>query len=115
MSGNAPAFDAVKYLNDPAWFSSRYGLERMRTLMAKLGNPQQGLRYVHVAGTNGKGSTCAYLDAMLRASGYKVGLYTSPYIETFEERIRVNGENISPADLHRLTLKVRDAAEAMVA
>ena len=115
MSGNAPAFDAVKYLNDPAWFSSRYGLERMRTLMAKLGNPQQGLRYVHVAGTNGKGSTCAYLDAMLRASGYKVGLYTSPYIETFEERIRVNGENISPEDLHRQTLKVRDAAEAMVA
>ena len=108
-------FDAVKYLNDPAWFSSRYGLERMRDLMRRLGNPQDGLKYVHVAGTNGKGSTCAYLDAVLRASGYKVGLYTSPYIECFEERIRVDGTNIPMPDLERLTCKVRDAAEAMVA
>ena len=109
------AFDAVAYLNDPAWFSSRYGLDRMRDLMARLGNPQEGLKYVHVAGTNGKGSTCAYLDAVLRAAGYHVGLYTSPYIETFEERIRVDGENISMEDLTRLTLEVREAAEAMVA
>ena len=107
-------FDAVKYLNDPAWFSSRYGLDRMRNLMERLGNPQDGLRYVHVAGTNGKGSICAYLDAVLRAAEYHVGLYTSPYIETFEERIRVDGENIPSQDLTRLTLRVRDAAEAMV-
>ncbi|MBR2789394.1 MAG: bifunctional folylpolyglutamate synthase/dihydrofolate synthase [Eggerthellaceae bacterium] len=109
------AFDAVKYLNDPSWFSSRYGLDRMRDLMGRLGNPQDGLRYVHVAGTNGKGSTCAFLDAALRAAGYHVGLYTSPYIECFEERIRVDGENIPPEDLLRLTLRVREAAEAMQA
>ena len=108
-------FDAVAYLNDPAWFSSRYGLDRMRDLMKRLGNPQKRLCFVHVAGTNGKGSTCAYLDAILRAAGYRTGLYTSPYIETFEERIRVNGENISMEDLTRLTLQVREAAEAMVA
>ncbi len=108
-------FDAVQYLNDPAWFSSRYGLDRMRDLMARLGNPQDSLTYILVAGTIGKVSTCAYMDAILRAAGYRVWLYTSPYIEVFEERIRVNGENIPAASLERLTLRVRDAAEAMVA
>ncbi len=109
-----PTFDPVAYLNDPAWFSSRYGLDRMRDLMARLGNPQDRVEYVHVAGTNGKGSTCAYLDSVLRAAGYTVGLYTSPYIETFEERIRVNGANIPLEDLTAITRAVRDAAEAMV-
>lgn len=89
------------------------GLERIEELLAKLGNPQDALRFVHVAGTNGKGSTCSFISSILEESGYKVGLFTSPYIELFEERIRINGENISLQRLSEVTLKVRDAAEAM--
>lgn len=89
------------------------GLERMRDLLARLGNPQDRLRFVHVAGTNGKGSTCAFIERILREAGYRTGLFTSPYIERFEERIRVNGNNISLDDLCEVTLAVRDCAEAM--
>lgn len=108
-------FDPVAYINNPAWHSSVYGLERIQELLRRLGNPQDQLKFVHVAGTNGKGSVCAYLDSVLREAGLRVGLFTSPYIETFEERIRVNGENISLDTLARVTLEVRDAAEAMAA
>ena len=108
-------FDPVAYINDPTWHSSVYGLERTLEMMRRLGNPQDKLKFVHVAGTNGKGSVCAYLDSVLRQAGYKVGLFTSPYIETFEERIRVNGENISQDALTQVTLQVRDVAEAMAA
>ena len=108
-------FDPVEYINDPAWHSSVYGLERIRELLHRLGDPQKNLKFVHVAGTNGKGSVCAYTDAVLRAAGYKTGLFTSPYIETFEERIRVNGENIPWENLQSVTLDVREAAEAMAA
>lgn len=80
-----------------------------------MGNPQDRLRFVHVAGTNGKGSTCAYLESILRAAGYRTGLFTSPYIEAFEERIRVNGENISGADLADVTLFVKEHAERIEA
>lgn len=85
----------------------------MRELLERLGRPQDGLRFVHVAGTNGKGSTCAYLASVLQAAGFKTGLFTSPFIETFEERIRVGGRNIPLDDLTEVTLAVRDAAEAM--
>ncbi len=85
----------------------------MRELMERLGNPQDRLRCVHVAGTNGKGSVCSYLSSVLVEAGYKTGLFTSPYIERFEERIRVNGANISLENLREVTLKVRAAAEAM--
>jgi dihydrofolate synthase/folylpolyglutamate synthase len=67
------------------------GLSRTRTLLAALGNPQQSLRFVHIAGTDGKGSTCACIAAVLRAAGYRVGLNTSPYLERFNERIQVDG------------------------
>lgn len=107
-------FDPVAYINNPAWHSSIYGLERIRELLQKLGNPQDSLKFVHVAGTNGKGSVCAYLDSVLRCAGYKTGLFTSPYIETFEERIRINGENIPMDSLREVTMAVRDIAEAMV-
>ncbi len=108
-------FDPVAYINDPTWHSPVYGLDRTREMMKRLGNPQDKLKFVHVAGTNGKGSVCAYLDSALRQAGYKVGLFTSPYIETFEERIRVNGENIPLDALTQVTLQVRDVAEAMAA
>ncbi|NHM14892.1 bifunctional folylpolyglutamate synthase/dihydrofolate synthase [Xiamenia xianingshaonis] len=112
---NDTTFDAVAYLNEPRWRTSRLGLERIRALMEALGHPERRLRFVHVAGTNGKGSTCAYLASMLQAAGHRVGMFTSPYIERFEERIQLNGVPISPDDLRRVTLAVRDAAEAVAA
>ena len=107
------AFDPVAYINTPRWRSSRLGLDRTRELLAGLGNPQDKLRVVHVAGTNGKGSTCAFLASILQEAGYKVGLFTSPYIIEFADRIRVNGRNIAPDDLMDVTLAVREVAEAM--
>lgn len=106
-------FDPVAYINAPRWQMVDLGLDRMVELMDLLGRPQDHLKFVHVAGTNGKGSVCAYLDSALRAAGYRTGLFTSPYIITFEERIRVDGQNIPMDDLKAITLRVRDAAESM--
>jgi dihydrofolate synthase/folylpolyglutamate synthase len=82
--------------------SDNFDLDRMRTLLRKLGNPQDQFRSVHVAGTKGKGSTCAMVAAMLQANGYKVGLYTSPHLVDVRERIQINGQMISHADFSRL-------------
>lgn len=109
------SFDPVAWINTPRWQASRLGLERMADLLERLGRPQDDLRFVHVAGTNGKGSVCAYLAAMLEAAGYRVGLFTSPFILCFEERVRVNGENITPEGLKRAVAAVRPVAEAMEA
>lgn len=106
-------FDPVAYINEPRWHTSRLGLERIRELLDRLGNPQDGLRFVHVAGTNGKGSTCAFLESILRHAGYCTGLFTSPYIIEFSDRIKVDGQNVPEDDLLRATLEVRDAAERM--
>ena len=91
------------------------GLDRMEELLRRLGNPQDDLKVIHVAGTNGKGSVSKYLEEGLAACGYKMGLYTSPYIETFNERIRYDGADISDEDLEYYGQKVVSAAEAMVA
>ena len=91
------------------------GLENMRALMEKLGHVQDGLSMVHVAGTNGKGSTCAMLERMLREAGYKTGLYTSPYIEVYNERIRINGKPVDGKTLAALVETVFPAVEACVA
>ncbi|MEG0303548.1 MAG: folylpolyglutamate synthase/dihydrofolate synthase family protein [Gordonibacter sp.] len=107
------AFDPIAYINEPRWMGSRLGLDRIRELLERLGRPQDDLKFVHVAGTNGKGSTCAYLSSILQEAGYRTGLFTSPFIETFEERIRVDGRNISSDELARVALAVRDQAEAM--
>lgn len=106
-------FDPVAYINTPRWQESRLGLDRIRELLERLGRPQDSLRFVHVAGTNGKGSTCVYLASILQAAGYRTGLFTSPYIERFEERIRVDGDDIDGDDLREATLQVRERAEAM--
>ena len=106
-------FDAIEYINTPRWLTSRLGLERIRELLNRLGRPQDRLKFVHVAGTNGKGSTCAFTASILAEAGFKTGLFTSPYVETFHERIRVNGRNISDEDLTAATLRVRECAEAM--
>ena len=103
-------FDPIAFINEPRWQKVRLGLDRTRLLMKKLGNPQNSLKFVHVAGTNGKGSTCVYTANMLQAAGYKVGLYTSPYIEKFEERIQINGQNIPYEELVRVTLRVKEQA-----
>lgn len=96
-------------------FGMVLGLDRMEKLLRRLGNPQDDLKVIHVAGTNGKGSVSKYLEEGLSACGYKMGLYTSPYIETFNERIRYDGADISDEDLEYYGQKVVSAAEAMVA
>lgn len=106
-------FDPIAYINTPRWQASRLGLERIRELLERLGRPQDRLKFVHVAGTNGKGSICAYLASILGAAGYRTGMFTSPYIERFEERIRVDGAMISPDELRDVTLAVCEHAEAM--
>ncbi|WP_371808852.1 folylpolyglutamate synthase/dihydrofolate synthase family protein, partial [Adlercreutzia sp. ZJ473] len=108
-------FDPVAYINTPRWQASRLGLERITALLERMGRPQDGLRFVHVAGTNGKGSVCSYVASALTCAGYRVGLFTSPYIEAFEERIRVDGANIARDDLARATLAVREHASALEA
>ena len=105
--------EAIAYIEQQGWSKTRLGLDRTRELLRKLGEPQKKLKFLHVTGSNGKGSTCAMLDAILRAAGYRTGLYTSPYIQDFCERIQVDGENIPGNDLARLTARVRAAAEAM--
>lgn len=106
-------FDPIAYINTPRWQASRLGLERIRELLERLGRPQDRLKFVHVAGTNGKGSICAYLASILSAAGCRTGMFTSPYIERFEERIRVDGAMISSDELRDVTLAVREHAEAM--
>lgn len=96
-------------------FGMVLGLDRMEELLRRLGNPQDDLKVIHVAGTNGKGSVSKYLEEGLAACGYKMGLYTSPYIETFNERIRYDGADISDEDLEYYGQKVVSATEAMVA
>ncbi len=87
--------ETLEYIHRVSWTGSRPGLSRMTELLSKLGDPQNSLRFIHVAGTNGKGSFCSMCDSVLRAAGYKTGLYTSPYIEVFNERITVDGSPIS--------------------
>lgn len=104
---------ALEYIHAVQWAGHKPGLSRTRTLLAALGDPHKRLRFVHVAGTNGKGSTAAMLASCLQAAGYKVGLYTSPFINRFNERIQVNGEQIPDDALVRLVERVRPAADAM--
>ncbi len=108
-------FDPVAYINTPRWQQVSLGLDRTRCLLDALGNPERSLKFVHIGGTNGKGSTSAYLNSICQAAGLRTGLFTSPYIERFEERIRVDDVNIPCDDLRFCTLKVKEAAEAMEA
>ena len=105
--------EALEYIHSVEWLGSRPGLSRTQELLAKLGNPEKGLKYIHVAGTNGKGSTCAMLDSVLRRAGYRVGLYTSPYIVRFNERMCVDGEPISDDELAELVGLIKPIADAM--
>ncbi|MGX4601366.1 bifunctional folylpolyglutamate synthase/dihydrofolate synthase [Faecalimicrobium sp. JNUCC 81] len=106
--------ESLKYIEETHKFGIRLGLDNMSRLLELLGNPQDKVKIIHVAGTNGKGSTCSFITSILKESGYKVGLYTSPFLETFTERIRVNGENIPKEDVARIVTLIREKIEQMV-
>lgn len=105
--------ESLEYIHSISNFFCKPGLERIGKLCEKMGNPQDGLKFIHVAGTNGKGSFCAMLASILKAAGYKTGLYTSPYILEFNERIAINGIMISNEELADITSYVRSFADAM--
>ena len=105
--------EALNAIHAVHWQGHKPGLGRTRALLAALGDPHKALRFVHVAGTNGKGSTAAMLDSCLRAAGYRTGLFTSPYINRFNERVQVDGVPIPDGDLVRLVERVQPAAAAM--
>ena len=104
---------ALAYIHSVCWKGSIPGLSRTRELLTRLGNPQKSLKFVHVAGTNGKGSTAAMLASVLRQAGYHTGLYTSPYLFRFNERMQVDGQDISDELLAEITQEVKPHAEAM--
>ena len=105
--------EAIDYIHSVSWQGCKPGLERITELCHRIGDPQNGLRFIHVAGTNGKGSFCAMLESILRASGYEAGMFTSPYVEHFEERIQVAGQPISPDELAQITTFVARHADEM--
>ena len=94
--------EAMDYIHKVGNFGSNYGLERTYRLLEILGNPQEGLKLIHIAGTNGKGSTTSIITSLLMEKGFKVGMYTSPFLEEFEERIQINRNNIPKDTLGRL-------------
>ena len=105
--------DAIALLHGANWKHTKIGLERMRDFMHALGDPQENLHYVHIAGTNGKGSACVMTQSILTAAGFRTGLYISPHLDQFNERLSIDGQMISDADLRRLAARVRTAAETL--
>ena len=105
--------EARVYLDNVAKYGSVLGLDAMRELLRRLGNPEKGLKIVHIAGTNGKGSVLAFLSTVLTESGYRVGRYISPTLFSYRERIQVDGEYIEKEPLARLVTRIREASEAM--
>ena len=106
--------EAMQYIHEAQKFGSRPGLESIRKLLEYMGNPQKRLEFVHVAGTNGKGSTVAFISQILMEAGYLVGIYTSPFIQRFSERIKVNGEEIPEAEIAGITGIIKQAVDRMV-
>lgn len=105
--------EALSYIHSICWKGSKLGLDRTRELLGKLNDPQKELKFIHIAGTNGKGSTAAMLSSILEEAGYRVGLYTSPFINRFNERMQVNHQPIPDEELAALTEYVRPYADAM--
>ena len=105
--------EALAYIHAVDWRRSKPGLRRIHELLEKLGHPERTVRFVHVTGTNGKGSTCAMLASILQAAGYRTGLYTSPYIFRFNERMQVDGQEIPDEELCAITEEVRPLADNM--
>lgn len=105
--------EALEFIHHVSWMGSKPGLSRTFELLNRMGNPQKSLKFVHIAGTNGKGSTAAMTASILEKSGYRTGLYTSPFIHRFNERMQVNGESIADGELAELTEWIRPIAESM--
>lgn len=105
--------EALNWLGQLDKFSIKPGLERMEYMLNRLGRPERRLKFIHIAGTNGKGSTSAMMESVLREAGYSTGLFTSPYIESFTSRIRYNGEGISPHDLLKIMNEIRPIVEEL--
>src|SRR4026208_1859456 len=99
--------EAIKFLYSLQLFGAKLGLENTRTLAELAGNPHERLRFIHVAGTNGKGSTCAMLESIYRTAGLRVGLFTSPHLVAFGERIQVNRQLISEDEVVQLVDELR--------
>ncbi len=105
--------ETLEYIHSVCWKGSRPGLERTEKLLSMMGNPQDKLKYIHVAGTNGKGSVCSMLSTVLRKAGYKTGLYTSPFVRYFNERMMIDGQMISNEELSEVTEYVKQFADKM--
>lgn len=103
--------EAIQFLYGLRWFGAKFGLDNTLKLAALAGNPQEQLRFIHVAGTNGKGSTCAMLESIYRSAGLRVGLFTSPHLVAFGERIQVNRQPISEDDVAGLVAELRSLLE----
>src|SRR5437762_13724278 len=102
-----PYDQAIEFLYGLRLFGAKLGLENTRKLSALAGNPHERLRFIHVAGTNGKGSTCAMLESIYRSAGLRVGLFTSPHLVSFRERIQVNRQPISEENVVRLVTEIQ--------
>lgn len=105
--------EAIAYIESVSWKGSVPGLERPAELLRLMGNPEKNLKYIHIGGTNGKGSTAAMTAAILRKAGYKTGMYTSPHLYRFNERIQIDGQDIPDEDLARITEYVKPLAQSM--
>ncbi len=106
--------EALNYIHGTYKFGKKIGLTNIQELLRRLGNPEKQLKIIHVAGTNGKGSVSSFIHGGLKAAGYQVGLFTSPYLETFRERMQINGVKISEDQLVRSTMKVKEKIGDMV-
>lgn len=102
---------ASEYIDSFLIFGSKLGLKRITKLLNDLGNPQDKLKFIHIAGTNGKGSVCSYCSAILKEAGYKTGLFTSPYIVDFRERFQINGEMISEDELCEIVEEIKSVVD----
>ena len=105
--------EVVRYIEDIPKFTKKHTLLHTREFMRRLGNPCQGRKVLHVAGTNGKGSVCAYMQAILLFEGKRVGFFTSPHLVKLNERIRINGKDIDDDTFCRIFAKVRQVAEEL--
>ena len=105
--------EAIEWMDSRHWSGTGKGIVRSQELLERLGNPQDKLKFVHVAGTNGKGSVCACLSKILTAAGYQVGLFVSPHLKRFNDRIYFNGTEIGDEDFARLASCIRAQAEVM--
>ena len=105
--------ETLEYIHSVKWLGVKPGLERTRQLLAALGNPEKSLKFVHIAGTNGKGSTGACITSVFQKAGYRTGFYISPYITRFNERMQADGVYISDDELIRITEEIRPFADAM--